>query len=33
MDEIKKGLETYISFWKNGIENRGEQYWDPKLLY
>jgi hypothetical protein len=33
MEEIKKGLETYISLWKKGIDKGGEQYWHPKITY
>ena len=33
LEEIKKGLETYILFWKKGIENGGDQYWNPEISY
>ena len=33
MDEIKKGLETYISFWNKWINKGAKQYWNPKTIY
>ena len=33
MDEIKKGIETYISFWESGFEKGGEQFLCHKINY
>ena len=33
MDEVRKGIETYISLWENGFEKGGEQFWHPKINY
>ena len=30
--EEKKVLETFILFWKKGIENK-PRYWNPKIFY
>ena len=32
-DEIRKGLEAYISLWKKWIDKGGEQYWHSKIYY
>jgi len=29
----KRGLETYISLWKKGIDKGHEQYWHPEIIY
>ena len=33
MDEIKKGIKTYIRFWRNSIEIGSEYFWHMNLTY